>query len=162
MAKYWNHSCDEVTGRERSEAKFWDAVTIPRDVITGCWFWQKGVAADGYGRVTRAGRKVGAHRAAWEIFHGRPPDGWVLHSCDNPRCVNPAHLSVGSHRDNMRDMRDRGRGRSGSAKITEGQAREIKRNAGAVAVAEMAATLGVSTQLVRRVINGTSWRGVTP
>ena len=70
----------------------------------------------GYGRVymgQRDGRSVhvGAHRVAWEKVNGPIPDGMqVLHKCDNPPCVNEDHLFLGTHRDNMIDMTEKGRG----------------------------------------------------
>jgi hypothetical protein len=78
---------------------------------SGCWEWQQTIDASGYGRLTRAGRQgVKAHRVAWECANGPIPDGlWVLHRCDNRRCVNPEHLYVGDRADNMADMVERGR-----------------------------------------------------
>ena len=66
--------------------------------------------ASGYGRITQNGKRARAHRVAFELFVGPIPSGMhVLHRCDNPPCVNPSHLFIGTHLDNMRDMEAKGR-----------------------------------------------------
>jgi len=65
----------------------------------------------GYAMLGRKGRKLYAHRVAWEEANGPIPEGMcVLHRCDNPPCVNPEHLFLGTHRDNTQDMLAKGRG----------------------------------------------------
>ena len=99
------------------------------DASGKCWTWT-GHATDGYGRMRVSGKMAGAHRLAYELFVGPVPDGMhVLHSCDNRRCVNPAHLRVGTHADNMNDKRLRGRAageRNPKAKLTERDALAIR------------------------------------
>lgn len=74
-----------------------------------CWPWRGGRNSDGYG-VFRAGRRLLlAHRIAYALAHGAPGRRVVRHECDNPSCVNPAHLLAGTQRDNVRDMIARGR-----------------------------------------------------
>lgn len=74
----------------------------------GCWFWGGGLNGQ-YGRFNQ-GPEAQAHRAAWRIFRGPIPKGLdVLHWCDVPCCVNPAHLWFGTHKDNMNDMWRKGR-----------------------------------------------------
>lgn len=88
--------------------EFWAAV----ERGDGCWNWLRGVkqADRPYGVTYWNGRKVKAHRLAWQFQHGSIPEGMhVLHRCDNPRCVRPDHLFLGTHLDNMRDMRSKGR-----------------------------------------------------
>jgi hypothetical protein len=73
-----------------------------------CWLWTASLFVGGYGRFG-AQR---AHRVSWELHHGEVPEGlFVLHRCDNPRCVNPGHLFLGTQTDNMRDMWAKRRGR---------------------------------------------------
>lgn len=79
-----------------------------------CIRWLGRLNCDGYGVLTMAG-KVGAHRAIYEMFVGPIPDGLhVLHSCDNPACINPRHLRVGTHQENIGDKVARGRSRPGT------------------------------------------------
>lgn len=76
----------------------------------GCWEWTGPAFRGGYGRVYFRGRTLYAHRVSWELANGRIPDGlWVLHHCDNPPCVRPDHLFLGTHADNMADMVAKGR-----------------------------------------------------
>jgi len=82
-----------------------------------CWNWIAGKDKDGYGKIKIDGKMVQAHRASWVIHNGDIPNGMcVLHRCDNPSCVNPEHLFIGTRLDNARD-RDV-KGRNGYSKIT--------------------------------------------
>lgn len=94
------------------EERFWAKVDkSPRP--TGCWEWTGSTDADGYGRLRLGTREAGVaktHRLSWELAHGHIPDGLlVCHSCDNPRCVNPAHLFLGTIKDNVVDSVSKGR-----------------------------------------------------
>ena len=84
---------------------------------TGCWEWDKGLNSNGYGCVFRnkiePGR--GAHRLSYIVFVAPIPKGlFVCHHCDNPKCINPDHLFLGTHQDNMLDMVMKGRSKGGS------------------------------------------------
>lgn len=83
---------------------------------SGCWLWLGSVSTSGYGRVTHRamGGALQAHRASWMVFRGKILDGlFVLHKCDVRPCVNPDHLFLGTHQDNMRDMVSKGRSKPG-------------------------------------------------
>jgi hypothetical protein len=85
-----------------------------RQAEGGCWEWTGGTYRGGYGRAFVRRRDMRAHRLAWALFVGPIPDGLqVLHRCDNPPCVNPAHLFLGTHRENMADRDAKGRVASG-------------------------------------------------
>jgi hypothetical protein len=98
---------------------FWSKVALGDD--RECWEWTR-KKARGYGRFDVRGWPVYAHRIAWVIAFGVIPDGlYVCHSCDNPPCVNPAHLFLGTAKDNMQDKVRKGRHRWGCrAQRTQG------------------------------------------
>lgn len=81
-----------------------------RGAPDACWPWQSSCSSGGYGAF-RSGRSMkGAHIVAWELANGASADGLsVMHTCDNPACVNPGHLVVGTPQDNTRDMMAKGR-----------------------------------------------------
>lgn len=80
-----------------------------------CWLWLAARNNMGYGQIRIARRTVLAHRTSYELFVGAVPTGLcVLHRCDNPRCINPSHLFLGTMRDNTQDMCKKGRARNGS------------------------------------------------
>jgi len=78
-----------------------------------CWEWKGYISRGGYGRFRAGGRSLpaaSAHRVAYVLAKGQIPDGMlVMHACDNRRCVNPSHLSIGSYADNNHDMMSKGR-----------------------------------------------------
>lgn len=81
----------------------------------GCWEWTGHIGSNGYGQIKAFGRMVSAHVFAFTLYKGPVPDKLqVLHSCDNKRCVNPYHLSAGTHQRNMQEAAERGRMCAGS------------------------------------------------
>jgi len=98
--------------------RFWRKVDCDSDP-DGCWIWQAAMYSNGYGMFVFHGQRTGAHRVAYTLTHGAIPDGlFVLHSCDVHACVNPNHLSVGTHEQNMRESAERGRVPSGDRSAT--------------------------------------------
>lgn len=121
---------------------------------SGCWLWMRSlVPPDGRAQWVRFGHKA-AYRISYEAFVGDIPRGLrVLHSCDNPACVNPEHLSVGTQAENMQQCARRGRIRGGArlgenhhnAKLTREQIRSIRqRTAAGESCIRLAAEYGVS------------------
>ena len=101
------------------EARFWGSV----DKTSGkdeCWPFLGFIKWDGYGWVRRANKNIAAHRYAWALTHGTIADGkHVLHICDYPRCCNPTHMRLGTHGDNMADMKAKGRHHHGKTPVTD-------------------------------------------
>lgn len=110
---------------------FYSNVLIP-EKIDGCMIW-KSSKRNGYGRFNINGKNISAHRYSYELFIGKIPDKKiVLHVCDNPSCVRPDHLEIGTYLDNARDRVSKHRHKvlngekNGMAKLTEKEVREIK------------------------------------
>lgn len=96
-------------GPSGMHARFWGSVR-PSD---GCWEWTGIVGKNGYGQIKVDGKTTGAHRVAWMMSLGEIPRGlMVMHACDNRKCVRVGHLSLGTHQDNMDDMKSKGRAHS--------------------------------------------------
>lgn len=115
--------------------RFWDKVEKSTGDV--CWPWRGARLREGYGHImlTRnPDRRARAHRVCWELHYGPIPEGLiVMHICDNPPCVNPAHLRLGTIGDNNRDRSNKGRGRENrqwgadnpNARLREDDARAI-------------------------------------
>ncbi len=157
--------------RKNTAADFWSKVR--KGAPDECWEWQAGRTVQsgnrgpaGYGVFSYQNRRVGAHRWSWEYANGPIPEGMsVCHTCDNPPCVNPAHLFVGDAFANMGDAAAKGRMPSGErndrAVLTEADVREIRalRRAG-VPYKVLVARFGVTDGNIGHIVTGRSWRGV--
>jgi hypothetical protein len=134
---------------------------IEIDDKTGCWVWIAGRFKDGYGQFSCEG-EVLAHRVSYLHFIGPIPEGLhVLHNCpsgDNPSCVNPYHLWLGTHRDNMEDKVRKGRQKS-RAKLSLEDIDMIKHTYGSKIMqqGELAVVYGISQAQVSRIISGARW-----
>lgn len=152
--------------------RFWEKVRhVEGD---GCWEWtgarqSDGYAVIGYGRpsVEDRHRTARGHRVAWELAYGSIPVGLcVLHRCDNPGCVRPDHLFLGTLADNTSDMDRKGRGRRPHgeshprAKLTLGEVNVIRSlyDAGGVTQAELGRIFGVSGVTIYKIVTRKIWK----
>ena len=94
------------TGRPETPIRYRLLAKIDFDATPGCWEWSGAKVQQGYGLIKRKdGAQLRAHRVAYELAYGEIPAGmFVCHRCDNPRCIRPSHLFLGSHDENMADM----------------------------------------------------------
>lgn len=137
------------------------------DNVNGCWEYRGSRTSQGYGRITCKGVTKKAHVVAWEGVHGpKPSDMVVRHTCDNPPCVKPDHLILGTHQDNSDDMVSRGRShkpvgeshpmnRLTSAQVEEIRTKYVPRKYTLLMLAE---EYGVSFQHVSDIVNRKKWR----
>lgn len=149
--------------------KFWSRVQKPDD---GCWLWLGSKIPRGYGLFYPAFKvRIYAHRFAWELGHDRsvPEDMHVMHSCDNPSCVRPDHLSIGTPSENMRDCvrknRNGGVAPKGSkhhnAKLTESVVVELRAAVRAgKSISLLAQGLNVTETAVSFAVYGRTWKHV--
>lgn len=150
-------------------------VKFQTDPITKCWQWTANKHWSGYGRILTGSRidgsrrYVGAHRVAWELFRGAIPEGLcVCHHCDNPSCVNPDHLFLGTLADNCKDRSQKGRNavalgeRNGNAKLSRDQVQEIRRRYSdrGVTQKQLGREFGVSRVQIGKIVNGKLWKHI--
>lgn len=149
--------------------KFWARVNKGRP--NECWEWASWTSERGYGRFYHQGRYFYAHRLSWYLEHGHDPlDRFVCHKCDNPICVNPRHLFVGTQDDNMADMSKKGRAnrtprvlgaKHPQAKLTPTIVREIDRlRAAGMLWEDIANRFGVSKVTAHRAGTRRTWKHV--
>lgn len=147
---------------------FWDKVQIKSD--EECWLWTASVSSSGYGMFKRPapGKLVTAHRHSFEIAHGAVPVGMlIMHSCDNKKCVNPKHLTLGTHLDNNRDCMSKGRDRKNSpkgersraAKLTQHDVQRIRRlYLDGEKLSDIAALFSINFRSITRICYGETWQ----
>lgn len=146
-------------------------LTKARPAENGCLVWFGDTDSNGYGRLRHAGRKVyGAHKLMFELRNGPIPAGLVVrHTCDNPPCINPDHLILGTQKQNVADKYERGRSnhvtgeQHGRAKLTQAQVDEAraryvpgKRGSG---IRVLAREFGVAMSTMASILTGDHWKG---
>ncbi len=155
-------------GRVSEAERFWSKVA--RGASDECWLWLAFTDWYGYGRFGSGGRMVGAHRWSYMAVHGPiDSDVHVLHACDTPACVNPAHLFPGTQASNMADMAAKGRAsraarNTGEAhplsRFTEEQIADIRRRYTGKRgeQAALAREFGVTRSAVHLIVKGVRWK----
>lgn len=141
--------------------RFWSKVD--RGEPNDCWLWKAGKVR-GYGCFHVQRQPYLAHRIALALTQSVPHVSLVLHSCDNPACVNPNHLRVGTQLDNMDDCVRHGNRPVGAkcpqAKLTEANVRAIRKNVNGYSQQKLAAIYGVANSTIFRVIHKVDWKSV--
>lgn len=144
--------------------RFW--LSVDPGPADQCWEWKRHLDKGGYGHIMDAGKIRGAHRVSYELHHGRIPDGMhVRHLCDNPACVNPAHLELGTNAENVADKIIRGRTAAGPAIVRQSTLKltpelVLAIRADVRRTADVARDYGLSMVHVRNVRSGKAWSWV--
>lgn len=161
--RFCSRKCSNSRPRREPQAadvadRFWSRV----ERGNGCWIWTGGLSSNGYGSFGARRASISAHRFSYELTKGPIPEGMLLmHSCDNPRCVNPDHLTPGTNADNMLDMVTKRRNGDRPAparpryKLDEGAVRAIR--ASTKSNAELARDYGVARTTVSMARSGKNW-----
>ena len=141
------------------EDRFWNKVSKTEN----CWNWTASIQGQngyGYFRISKKEGCTVAHRFSYELANGAIPSGMlVCHTCDNPLCVNPAHLFLGTHRDNALDREKKNRCSShGTQKLNDEIAKEIKYST--LSQSKLSVIHGVSRTTIANIQKGKAWKHV--
>lgn len=152
----------------RTRLRFWSRVNhngpVPKcnPALGKCFEWTGGLSPSGYGRFWCGTKGERAHRFSWFLMTGRWPKPFALHRCDNRKCVRFSHLFEGTHTDNMIDRARKGYAVRGedhyAAKITNKQARQIRKAPANVPLIELARAYGISKANVCMIRRGKAWK----
>lgn len=157
---------DPRTKKQKPVNQYFDERYSP-EPISGCWLWAGTYQSQGYGVANHKKVKGLAHRLSYTLHKGPIPDGMhVCHTCDNPACVNPDHLWIGTHQDNHKDKVNKGRASGGSLKgmahnmrkLTDDSVREIRRLCSdGFTQTGVGRLFGVSQGQVWAIVTGRNW-----
>lgn len=155
----YNASMVNSSNKVSAVDRFWRSVKK----TPSCWLWSASTDTNGYGQIKHNGKAVTVHRFSYELHKGKIPKGnWygttcVMHKCDNPRCVNPGHLILGTQQENLKDRDSKGRLAS---KINRKIADEIRRLyiPRKVSQYKLAKRYGISRSAVEDIIHNRTWR----
>ena len=150
-----------VYPRPSLQSRFWARIRKTR----GCWQWVGLTDEDGYGRIGVKRTMLGAHRVSWEFHRGAIPEGLcVLHTCDNPACMNPDHLFLGTNQENTHDRYLKGRSaageNNGNAKLSRQEVRDIRKlsSTGRCTRKELASRFNVTSKMIGYIVRRQNWR----
>ena len=141
--------------------RFWDKVDIRGK--DDCWEWQAATNGNSYGQFNWKGNRIYAHRCSWLLHYAEiPGDMQVCHHCDNPGCVNPAHLFIGTQSDNIQDAANKNRlvdnsgAMNGRAKLTIRQIIDIR--ASSASKVALARRHNVDRKTIWNIVNYRTWK----
>ena len=156
-----------VYERKSTADRFWEKVEIRGK--NECWNWTACTIKNGYGHFGFRGKLYTAHRFSWILTNGQIPEGLcICHHCDNPGCVNPAHLFIGTQKDNIQDAINKNRmvGKKGeennNSSLTEKQVLAIRAEykLGNITQRELARKHGVGQRTITCIVNRITWKHI--
>lgn len=165
-SKFCSRICSSESFKIPSEIRFWKYVVKTET----CWIWTGALSEAGYGQFSHLGKQCVASRVSFELaFPDKKEDlqtSDVLHKCDNPNCVNPEHLFLGTHLDNMRDKVKKGRQHRGielwNAKLNDEKVKEILNISQTISnKAKLARMFNVSPKTIANILERKIWTHVS-
>ena len=160
--RFCSVQCTWKSKRVPAEIRFWPKVDKSSS-LDGCWLWTGAKSPLGYGKFYLPDGTTQAHRFSWTLVNGPVPHGmYICHHCDNPPCVNPNHLFIGDHYDNMADMSIKGRSQHGekqwNSKLSASDVIEIFKSTDLQRT--VAERYGITQGTVSSIKSGAKWKRV--